>query len=439
MLTRLLPLAILTGVATAGAVAVFKLALHGVEWLAFGWGTGSWLDAPPLVILLAPTVGGLLVGLALHVFRAPEDPGHGVTEVIQAATLDREEFPYRSVPLKASLAVVSLGSGAALGPEDPAVEIGGGIGEAVARRAKLPHAGVRAMVAAGAASGISTILYTPFAGILFAIEVTAVRIRSRAAMLVAASAFAAFGTMLLLLPGIPVVLDPDPAGFSLPLVSGLILCIGLGVLAGFVALVQIRLSYALRHAFLEWKSPPRWLKPALGGLLLGCVGLLLPHLLGIGYGTIQSLVEDEPYALALLAALLIGKMLAMALSFGSGMLGGFFAPALFIGAVLGSLFGEVGVTVLGPDFDPGTFAMIGMAAALAGMVHAPLTAAAALGTLSGQLGLLPFLLAASLTSHWLARWLSRGSLYTYPLTDGEEPGGEPPKAGADFGDQPDLV
>jgi chloride channel protein, CIC family len=437
-MTRLLLLAGLAGALTAVAVAAFKVMVGGMEWLAFGWAGEDWAAAPALVILLVPALGGLLVGLALDAAGVPEDPGHGVTEVIEAATMDLEEFPHRQVPVKASLAAVSLGSGASLGPEDPAVEIGGGVGEWLGRRWRLPHDAVRALVAAGAGGGISALLYAPLSGILFSIEVFAVRIRSRVVVLIATSSVVAFLGMSLLIPRSPLDLGVGIGALEPMPVRSLLFCLTLGVLAGLASAVQIRLSYAIREGFVDRVPTPRWVKPAFGGLLLGAAGLVLPELLGIGYGTIESIIGGETHSPTFLAGLLVGKMLLLGLSFGSGLLGGFFAPAFFIGTTLGALLAVIAGGWLAPGVEPGVLALMGTAAALAGMVHAPFAAAAAVAGLSRSWGLLPFLMVTCLVSHWTARRLIRGSMYTYAMA-APGPGPAGGRGDAGFGSQPDLA
>ncbi len=436
-LLRLLLLALGSGVVAAIAVAAFKLLILGTEWLAVGWVGDGWGDLPPLMVLLVPAAGGLLVGIALMAGGVrEEEPDHGVTEVIRAATMDLEEFPHREVPLKVSLAAVSLGTGASLGPEDPAVEIGGAAGEWLGRRQQLEHDSVRTLVASGAAGGISALLYTPLAGVLFSIEVFAVRVRSRAIVLVTASALVAWLGMRILLPRAQLDLRVPVGALELLPMRGLLFCLGLGILAGLVSVGQILLTYGIRRGFVRGVPVPGWLKPAIGGLLLGAVGLVLPQLLGTGYGTTESLVGGEMPAPALLAALLVGKMLLTAVSFGSGLLGGFFAPAFFIGTTLGALLAASAGGWLAPGVGPGTLALMGTAAALAGMVHAPLTAAATAAALSGSWGLAPHLLAATFASSWTARLILRSSLYTYPISDQDSAAHS---SASDFRDQPDLV
>jgi chloride channel protein, CIC family len=423
------------GVFAAIAVAAFKLLVFGAEWLAVGWIGEDWGDLPPFLVLLVPTAGGLLVGIALRAGGVSEEPDHGVTEVIRAATMDVEEFPYREVPLKVSLAAVSLGTGASLGPEDPAVEIGGAAGEWLGRRQQLEPDSVRALVASGAAGGVSALLFTPLAGILFSIEVFAVRLWSRATLLVIVSGLVAWAGMRLLLPQAQIDLQVPVGAVELLPARGLLFCLLLGLVAGLVSVGQILLTHGVRRGFLSIAPVPRWLKPAIGGLLLGAAGLVLPQALGTGYATTESLVAGEVLAPGLLVALLLGKMLLTAVSFGSGFLGGFFAPAFFIGTTLGALLASGTGAWLAPDVGAGTLALIGTAAALAGMVHAPLTAAATAAALSGSWGILPHLLVSCFASYLLARLILPGSLYTHTISE-QAPDAAPSEG--DFRKQPDL-
>jgi chloride channel protein, CIC family len=197
---------------------------------------------------------------------------------------------------------VSLGSGASLGPEDPAVEIGGATGEWLGRRQRLDHGSVQALVASGAAGGISALLYTPLAGILFAGGVFAVRVRSRTALLVLASSLIAWAGMLVLGPGGPIDLPVDLGTSKVLPVRALSFCLVLGLLAGLISVVQIRLTYGVRRGFLVGVPVPRWLKPATGGLVIGIGGLLLPHLLFACYTshlTARAIAKGSLYTHAL--------------------------------------------------------------------------------------------------------------------------------------------
>jgi chloride channel protein, CIC family len=420
-LFRLLIICGIAGLATALGVRLFKLAIQAAEWLAFGWNAGSWLDAPPLLVLTVPVVGGAVVGLLLHFARIPEEPGHGVEEVIEAVALGTKVYPKRRTPLKAGIAALSLGAGASLGPEDPAVEIGGSIGELVGERSGLGRHGIQTVVAAGAAAGLSAAFHAPAAAVLFAVEVFALKLLSRTTFVVTLAVGVAFLATTVLAPGVEPALEQHSSStlWELPL------AMGLGLLGGVLSATQIRLMFWLDKAFYDWRMPPRWLKPAMGGLALGLTGLFLPELLGVGYETLERVVAGDLPVWPLLLALMAGKLVLMAVSFGSGFLGGFFAPTLFIGAMMGGAYG-LAATALFPalGLEPAMFTLVGMAALLAGSVRAPLAVTLLVPALSGSYGLVPVLLVAALVGARTSRFLEADSLYTYGIVhpvDGAEP------------------
>jgi chloride channel protein, CIC family len=432
-LPRLVIVCGIAGLATAVAVRLFKLAIEGAEWLAFGWNGGSWMEAPPLVVLVVPIVGGAVVGLLLHLGRIPEEPGHGVEEVIETVTLGSDAYPKRRTPLKAGVAALSLGAGASLGPEDPAVEIGGSIGEFVAERGGLGWDGIQTAVAASAAAGLSAAFHAPAAAILFASEVFSIRFLSRTTLLVALAVGVAFLVTTALSPGA----EPALEGHPFSTIWELPLAIGLGLLGGLVSAIQIRLMYRLDKAFYDWRRPPRWIKPVIGGTVLALAGLVLPQLLGVGYETLERVVAGDLGAWPLLLALMAGKLVLMAVSFGSGFLGGFFAPTLFIGAMMGGAYG-IGAAALLPALalEPATFTLVGIAALLAGSVRAPFAVALLVPALSGSYSLVPVLLVAALVGTWTSRLIEADSLYTYGITHPVD--GSNPRKAARRDPQPDV-
>jgi chloride channel protein, CIC family len=411
-LYTLVMLALATGAATALGVLVFKQLVSGAEFVAFGWHAEAWRGARPLVILLAPVVGGIIVGIILHAAGEADEPGHGVTEVIEAAAMDEIRFEYERAPLKAGVAALSLGSGAALGPEDPAVEIGGGIGAAIASRLGLSHTDGRALVAIGGAAGLAAAFHAPLAAIVFAREVFNTHIRSTTMSLVAVAAASSYGVTQLL--------GEQP--FEVPTTTlssagELLLAAVVGVLAGVTAGLHVRFMYAVQHRVIAVRAVPRWLKPALGGVVLGGVGVFLPDLLGPGYEPLEDVLAGERAVPAALLVLCAGKLLLMAVSFGSGYLGGFFVPSFFIGATLGAATGYTAVGLVPAVTEPAAFAVIGMAALLAGTVHAPVTAVLVARALVGGFALLPFLAVACIISYVVARLIEPLSLYTYSIED----------------------
>jgi chloride channel protein, CIC family len=247
----------------------------------------------------------------------------------------------------------------------------------------------------------------------------------RTILLVIPAVTVAFLFISIISPGLPFQV---PA-YEVPLVRGLLASIGLGLIAGALAVLHIRFTYWVRHQFLNWRKPPLWLTPMLGGLVLGSVGIFWPQLTGIGYETIEYVLRGDERLLSTLIILLAGKIVMMAISFGSGFLGGFFAPSFFIGAMLGASYGfAIALFSPVPTIEPAALAVIGMAAFLAGALHAPLTAAFVTYALGAGTSMLPFIIPACLISFFLAKRLERGSLYTFTIKD--EPPSDSTQAGS---------
>lgn len=362
--------ALAVGLASGAGVWAFKgliglfhrLAFDGLAHGGSGW--AGWLVA------FVPAAGGLLVGLVAQFFIGHERH-HGVAGIMEAAALAGGRLRYQRTPVKALASALSIGVGASVGPEDPSVQIGAGLGSMLGQRARLSDERVRALVAAGAAGGIAAAFNAPIAGVFFALEIILGEISGSALGLVLLAAVisavftqAVSGTQ----PAFRIPAYPFRSAFELPLY------LGLGLVAGPVAALYVRVLYWMQDAFQAWRAP-RWLKPAAAGLAVGTVGLALPQVMGVGYDTIEQVLAGAPLALGPLVALLAAKLVLTPVSIGGGFQGGVFAPALFLGAMLGAAYG-LALDRLLPALQvaPPAFALVGMAAVLAGAVHAPLTA-----------------------------------------------------------------
>jgi len=361
-----------------------------------------WLSTWPVV--LGPVLGGLLVGLLRLVAK---DLGPSLPSLMAMA--DGRMQAAAKLPFARLLgASISLGSGASLGPEGPSVESGGNIGLWLGRRAGLTPEALRALVGAGVAAGLAAGFRAPIAGVFFAFEGAYSTIPGRPSL--RAVLVAAVSSTLVIQLGLG-----DQPIFRLPSYEvrsplELPLYLGLGLLASGVSLALVRLLALGRSAPVQQRLQrlPPWLLTSLGGLGVGLMALGFPQVLGVGYDTIESLLgSGGGISLLSLLALLLVKLLATGLSNATGFIGGGFAPSLFLGAVLGSFYGQLlGDGGFGlPVAEAPAYAMVGMAAVLAGAARAPLTALLLLFELTRDIRIvLPLMAAAGLSALLVERW-----------------------------------
>ncbi len=403
----LVAIAAVVGLFTGIGVWLFKRIIEAVQLIM---STGYGFVKPTLgmwIIILIPVVGGIVVGLTTH-YLMEEERLHGVAGIMESVALAGGRLRYLTVPVKAMASAISIGTGAAVGPEDPSVQIGANIGSMFAQLLHLSDERVRTMVAAGSAAAIAAAFNAPIAGVFFSLELILGEIDGNALgmMLVASVASSAFTQA---------ASGPEPA-FHIPAyafhsVWEFPLYLALGLLAGPVSAAYIRLLYTMQDFFHNIHLPS-WVKTGATGLILGLVGLLLPQVLGVGYDTIQEILNKNDIAFWLLLALLLAKLFLTPLSIGGGFLGGVFAPSLYLGAALGGAFGFVAASLFpGLGINPSAFALVGMAAVLAGSVHAPLTATILLFEMTNDYRIILPVMLASAMSLLLSQRIQRNSIY----------------------------
>ncbi|MDX3191752.1 chloride channel protein [Streptomyces sp. MN03-5084-2B] len=365
----------------------------------------------PWFVLLAPVVAGLVYGPLVYKF-APEARGHGVPEVMYAVAERGGRIPAQVSAVKALASALTIGSGGSVGREGPIVQIGSALGSTLGRITRLPESRLRVLVACGAAGGIAATFNAPLAGPFFAMELIlrdfaaeafgAVVLASVTASVVGRAAFG--NTAFLELP--PFTLR-NPVEYLLFVV--------LGIIVGACGVLFTRVLYWIED-FCDWVwRGPEWLRPAVGGLFLGGLLLVLPQMYGVGYPVLQNAVEGR-YVIGFLLLLLVGKIVATSLTIGIGGSGGVFAPSLFIGAMGGTAFGIV-VHAWLPSLtaSPGVYGLIGMGAAFAGAARAPITAVIVLFELTGQYTIILPMLTAIVIATATSRALSRDTIYTLKL------------------------
>jgi len=359
-------------------------------------------------VIIIPTLGGLVVGLLVY-FLAREAKGHGVPEVMLAVATQKGRIRSRVAAVKALASSICIGSGGSVGREGPIVQIGSSVGSAVGQWFRLPEDWVRLLVACGAAGGISATFNAPIAGVFFSLELILRRFTVRNFIFVGLSSIIAAAIASAFLGNSPTFTQIPTyiwtSGWELPLY------ILLGIAAAFVARGFVKALYKCEDIFEAWRFP-EYIKPALGGLAVGLIGLFYPQLFGVGYEGAESAILGD-FAVGLLIVLCLLKIVATSFTIGSGGSGGVFAPSLFIGVMLGEAFGR-GANALFPTVatEPGAFGLVGMGALFAAAAHAPITAILILFEMTRDyLIILPLMLAV-VTSTYMARRLSRDSIYT---------------------------
>jgi CIC family chloride channel protein len=367
---------------------------------------------PPWQLILIPAVGGLLVGLIVHFF-AREAKGHGVPEVMEAVSLRGGRIRARVVAAKLVASGICIGTGGSVGREGPIVQIGSALGSSLGQLLNLGERRLRTLVGCGAAAGIAATFNAPIAGALFAAEVilgdfapsqlTPIVISSVAATVVSHHFFG----------DLPAFLVP---AYSLVNPWELVIYAVLGLVSGLMALLFIKVLYSAEDLF---DGPlaviPLPVRAAFGGILIGVMALRFPEILGVGYEAIEmALHEDLIWQTLLMLAVV--KIIAVAVTIGSGGSGGVFAPSLMIGAMTGGALG-IAVHTLWPTAtsSSGAYALVGAGAVVAATTHAPLTALMIIFELTNDYKIILPLMITCVIATVVASHLNHASIYTMKL------------------------
>jgi CIC family chloride channel protein len=361
-------------------------------------------------VVIGPAIGGLVVGPVVY-FLAREAKGHGVPEVMNAVAIEGGVIRKRVVVVKTLASAMCIGSGGSVGREGPIVQIGSAIGSSLGQILRVPDDQMRILVGCGAAAGIAATFNAPIAGAIFALEIVLIDFAMTTFTPIILSSVIATVVSRSLLGNAPAFQVPAYAMES-PVELGLYVVFGL--IAGLVAVAFTVTLYKVEDLWDEWKFP-EYLKAAVGGLMIGCIGLYFPHILGVGYSSIGSALWNTEvwYILLLLVPI---KILACSITIGSGGSGGIFAPSLFMGAMAGGAFGFA-VNMLFPGYtaEPGAYALIGMGAVVAGTTHAPIQAFLIIFELTQDYRIIPALMIACVIATVVATRLRRESIYTMKL------------------------
>lgn len=384
------------GLMAGVAIIVFRESVHFVHEHLFVQGyallrieEGGWRK---LLLPLLPVSGALLL-IPLSLAFPGEVNGYRFTQFLRKVNLENGVIKAKNIFIKIVGAALTIGSGNSAGVEGPIAAIGGTIGSLVGQKSRVSGRRMKVYIAAGCAGSIAGVFNAPLAGMFFAAEIVLLgtyEISSFAALVISSAlatvvSRAYYGEI----PAFPI---PDYHMVN-PFVELPLYCI-MAVLVGILAVVHIRFFYYVRDRFLKLPVHNQ-LKPVIGAFVIGCIGIFFPQVMGEGYTTIEASLAGTAIVWVMIALVFL-KSVATSVTLGSGGSGGVFAPALFIGAVLGSAFGGV-VHGLLPDYTAtsGAYATVGIGAFLAASTHAPLTAIFLLFEMTGNyMIIIPVMLSA---------------------------------------------
>lgn len=378
----LLPYAVLgvvAGACAAGIILLFDLAITMVGGLWLGDASPEGFEQlPNWARFCLPLGGALALGLAFSTL-SKEDREFGIVHVLSRMHSHYGELPARNALVQFLGGAFALGTGASGGREGPGVHLGAAINSNLARYLQLPNNSQRILIACGTAGGIAVAFNTPLAGVIFAMEVIVAEytvVGFTPVILAAVTATAigrAFGTTDTIL----VTQQLQMASLlELPFIG----------LLGIIAGCTVALFIYLLKQLMRFGQSPVLLRFAMAGLLTGTLAVFMPQIMGMGYDTLNDILANQ-LAPGLLLVLVACKLLTTAFNVGLGMPVGLIGPNLLIGACLGGLMGSVGAQLF-PDLTSHSslYVLIGMGAAMAAVLNAPLAALLCVLELSGNIG-----------------------------------------------------
>ncbi len=413
------------GIAGALAAVLFSYLIDSVSHLALAYAAGYRMPQPAgeasdatifnlaqamspdrrWLLLLLPALGGLLSGWVVYTFAA-DAQGAGTDAVIRAFHQENSIIAPRVPLVKGIASALTIGSGGSAGREGPIAQIGAALASLIAQRLHLDARERRILLVAGIAAGIGSIFRSPLGGAFFAVEVLYREdIESEALMPAVIAGITGYSVYSSIEESSTVFKTPAFAFVNplelLPLILFALVC-------AIVGIFFVRIFEATRTRVFDPLPVSKKFKPAIGGLVVGCMAFFFPPILGSSYGWLQQAIDGNlPFTLMAMLALL--KIFATSLTIGSGGSGGDFAPSIVIGGMLGGLFGG-GMHALLPNLvtQPGAYVMIGMATFLSGVANVPIATTIMISEMTGSYTLLVPLLFSGVVVHLVAR---RWSLY----------------------------
>jgi CIC family chloride channel protein len=400
---RFLLLSIIIGIFAGLIVVCFHIAIEFLSWATIHTpGDRGWWGT-----VLSPALGaGVAYLLVVLVF--PTARGSGISYTKAALYISDGYIPARSVLGKFLVSTLSIGTGNPMGPEDPALLMGAGIASYLGRLFRLTRENIRLIAPIGAAAGIGAAFNTPITAVLFVMEEVVSAWNAGVLGSIVLSAVSAVVVSRHFLGDDPLFRVPE---FALTDYSELIIYAAIGVAGGLLSAWFTRYVGRLRHWVISLPKQNRYFLPVAAGLLVGIAGVWLPEVMGAGYNAIDSALHDRfPWQMLLLLGAV--KMITVSLCFSSGTPGGMFAPALFIGAMIGG-----GMGALAHEYWPlatssaGAYVLVGIGTFFAGLFRAPMTSVFMVFEVSATYVIILPVMIANTISYLVSRNLEPESLF----------------------------
>lgn len=420
----MLLLSVPTGFLGGLAAIIIKRLAHGIRDLVLS----IHFEYSDILYFVFPAIGILLtIVFCKYILR--KEIGHGIPGILYAIKKKKGEVSRHSMWSTIIASALTVGFGGSVGLEGPSVSTGASIGSNLARWLKLEYKQVVMLIGMGGAAALAAIFQAPMTGIFFALEVLMIDLSLGSLIPIICASFIAILTSYFLLGQAveyPAVISE---GF---IPSNALYYIGLGLFVGLISAYFLRVTFGVEKRFKAIASP--WKRFAIGVVMLGILIFFFPALYGEGYEAVNAalrgdytpiysnpifsnLGQHEWAILVLIAALIILKAFATALTFGAGGVGGTFAPALFIGAFSGLLF-ALSMKYIGlRELDPAKFALVGMSGLIAGMLHAPLTGIFLIAEITNGYALIVPLMIVSALSYFVNRIFFSHSVYTNSVAE----------------------
>lgn len=407
-------LALALGILVGAGAILFRVMIGWIQLLWVGKNheriASYAAELPWYMVLLAPALGGLVVGILVQRFTTGRR-AEGVADVIEAQALGLNRLTLRKGLVSALISITSIGAGASVGREGPMVHLGATFSAVLGRYLDIPAAARRTLLGAGVAAAVSASFNAPIAGVVFAHEIILGHYALSAFVPIVLSAVVASVISRAYFGDFPAFVIPDyqiTSYWEMPAFALLgVTCAVVAILFQFAVMGT---DHVARRIHI-----PLWTRPVIGGLAVGLIGVFYPQVLGVGYeATDQALKQQLP--LILMLSLIVLKTAATAISVASRFGGGFFSPALYLGSMAGGAFGIIAASAF-PDLasSEGLYAILGMGAVAAAVLGAPFSTTLIVFELTGGFALSIALLVSVSVASGLTQAVHGHSIFQWQL------------------------